>query len=344
MSQDDGVWLSVLVPIYRVEAWLPACLDSVLSQWRPGIEVVMVDDASPDGSGGIAEAYRARRPDVFRVIRHPVNRGIAATRNTLLAEARGDFLWFLDSDDVLMPGAVDQLAQVLDDDRVDLVLCDFRVLREGFGWRHRLRGEAHRRTWMGSSRAGGDARSRLTEGLLAARQFHPWSKIARRAVWQAVRFPDGRCYEDVAIIPQLVNAAGSFRHVPRPWVGYRQRPGSILAAPSARSMQDLLAALVDFREGFRVSPLTAARIQRLVDFFCITTLASAASKLDGLEASPDDRAALHACYRQCFEAWFPDGGASALAAASREGPWGQRVRLALRAVRVRRDLRACGWA
>ena len=99
--------LSVVVPAYDVAAYLPACLDSVLAQsdslGRTGLEVVVVDDGSPDESGEIAETYAAGDPRV-RVV-HTDNRGLGAARNEGLRHATGDLLAFADSDDVVPPGA-----------------------------------------------------------------------------------------------------------------------------------------------------------------------------------------------------------------------------------------------
>ncbi len=86
--------LSVVVPVYRVEAWLPACLDSVLDSQLRDLEVMVVDDGSPDGSGEIAERYAARDRRV-RVI-HTDNHGLGAARNEGLRHAEGAFVGFAD--------------------------------------------------------------------------------------------------------------------------------------------------------------------------------------------------------------------------------------------------------
>jgi glycosyltransferase involved in cell wall biosynthesis len=97
--------LSVVVPAYDVEAYLPAALDSILGQSleRCDLEVVVVDDGSPDASGDIAESYAARDPRVQVV--HTENRGLGAARNEGLKHIGGDLLMFADSDDVVPPGA-----------------------------------------------------------------------------------------------------------------------------------------------------------------------------------------------------------------------------------------------
>ena len=79
-------------------------------------------------------------------------------------------------------------------------------------------------------------RTGCQDGLLQVGQLHSWSKIARREVWQAAPFPEGRYYEDMAVIAALIASTRSYRYVPETWVGYRQREGSILASGPSREM------------------------------------------------------------------------------------------------------------
>jgi hypothetical protein len=106
-SRRSPSLLSVVVPAYDVAAYLPACLDSVLAQadtlGRTGLEVVIVDDGSPDDVGAIADSYAARDPRVRAV--HIDNRGLGAARNEGLRHVTGDLLAFADSDDVVPPGS-----------------------------------------------------------------------------------------------------------------------------------------------------------------------------------------------------------------------------------------------
>src|SRR5688572_5441508 len=91
--------VSVVVPAYGVESYLPACLDSLRAQTWATWEAIIVDDGSPDGSGEIAEEYAARDPR-FKVV-HVENGGLGSARNVGADHAESDFLTFLDSDDVL---------------------------------------------------------------------------------------------------------------------------------------------------------------------------------------------------------------------------------------------------
>ena len=97
MSSQKSPKISVIIPVYNQERYIPQCLDSTLSQTLGDIEVVCVDDGSTDGSGAVLDAYAAKDSRV-RVV-HRENRGVGPTRNEGLAMARGEFVIFMDPDD-----------------------------------------------------------------------------------------------------------------------------------------------------------------------------------------------------------------------------------------------------
>ena len=101
--------ISVIVPVYRAEAYLHACIDSILSQTFSDFELILVDDGSPDNCGAICDDYAARDSRV-RVI-HQENQGQAAARNRALAVARGDWVCFVDSDDTVHPQMLERPPQ-----------------------------------------------------------------------------------------------------------------------------------------------------------------------------------------------------------------------------------------
>ena len=253
-------WLSVLVPVYNVRDYLAECVESVLAQAPAdaGVEVLLLDDCSTDGSAEVMAALDARWPGRLRLLRHERNAGLSAARNTMIDAARGDYLWFLDSDDKLLPGAIVGLREVVGLHAPDAVLCDFAVWRERPRLKHRLRGERHRNTFAGphaALRPGGPER---LAGLLATGQLHAWSKITRRALWPAsVRFPPGRYFEDMATMPLALMGARSYWHVPKPWVAYRQRGGSILSTMTLPKAMDQSAALRPFGDALRGRPEAA---------------------------------------------------------------------------------------
>jgi glycosyltransferase involved in cell wall biosynthesis len=240
-------WLSVLLPVHGVGPLLDDCVASILDQGVPGIELVFVDDASTPEDRQRLAAWQARRPDEVRVVAHEGNRGVAAARNTLLDHARGDWLWFVDPDDLVEPGALAALQAVaVAADAPDLVLFDFRSFRDGVTER------AHVKTFEGPSRTRSHDRDALLAGLFRTGQWHPWSKVVRRAAWPAaLRFPEGRVFEDLAVYPRLALSVASFVHLPEVWIAYRQRSGSILSQLSAQKLDDWTQALVGYPVALR---------------------------------------------------------------------------------------------
>lgn len=326
-------WLSVLIPAYNVSDYVEACLDSVLAQVEGAgaVEIVVLDDASSDGSWAKVERVARDHPLLVRVFMHASNRGVAAARNTLLVQARGRYVWFLDADDVLLPGAIAGLRAQIEADAPDLLLCDFRVLGQGVRWHHRLRANSNRRTFEGNGAPLSTDRSALLCGLLQARQLHVWSKIGKREVWTQVRFAQGRCFEDVAAIPALVTGVDRWRHVPRAWVGYRRRADSIMATMTPAKVRDLLAALRDLRDGLAaLADGFDENVRDALDYFCLRTLAYVARSL------PRDDVALDAECRAITADVLSRSPRQVLAACFRRGWW-------LRAWRAQRSLARRGW-
>ena len=198
--------ISVIVPVYDVAPYLPACLDSVLAQRHRELDVVVVDDGSTDGSGEIADRYAAR-DDRVRV-EHVANGGLGAARNVGLRLARGEYLAFADSDDVVPPDAYALLLRALK--RSDAELATGNVVRlEGdrtvpLPWMDRMH-----TPFVGPV----GERPQLLGDVFA------WNKLFRRDFWEAagLRWPERIRYEDqpatteayvraraVAVLPEVV--------------------------------------------------------------------------------------------------------------------------------------------
>ena len=326
-------WLSLLIPVYNVSAYIESCLASILGQTGKdvGVEIVLLDDVGTDDSWSKVERIARQYPLRLRLLRHPHNRGISAARNTLLENARGRHVWFFDSDDVLLPGAVAGLRNLIIEHSPDLVLCDFTAFHEHPRLKHRLHGRLHHHTHVGPPWRLSQDRDALLTGLLEARQMHAWSKIARREVWRSAPFPDGRYFEDIAVIPALVAAARSWLYAPVPWVGYRQHDTSIIATMTPRKTRDLLASVRDLHAGvLGLHGGIGASARRGMRYFNLRTFANLARN----RAYQDH--ALKNDYEQALVDVFPDGTRVVLADCRRRGWW-------LRAWRAQHSLARAHW-
>jgi hypothetical protein len=285
-------WLSILLPVFAVGTALDDCLRSILDQRLQGIELVLVDDASPGDDALRIEAWRARFPDVLRVVTHVRNLGVASSRNTLLVEARGTYLWFVDPDDVVEPGALASLKAIVDTCQPDLVMCDFRTFEDGSisgdGVAAAAVRRAHVSSFDGRSNVLSHCREALVAGLFRTGQLHPWSKVVRREAWPAeLRFPAGRVFEDLAVYPRVALAASSHFHAPQVWISYRQRDASILATLDEKKLDDWTLALTGYAQDMRAASLCQdADMLFEVSHFCARTLLRAIRRHRRLPAAP----------------------------------------------------------
>ncbi|MDR6979881.1 CRISPR system Cascade subunit CasB [Streptomyces sp. 3330] len=218
---------SVIVPAYKVQAYLHECLDSVLSQSFTDLELIVVDDRSPDACGEIIDEFAARDERV-RAVHLPENVGLGQARNAGLERATGDYLLFLDSDDTLTPDALRAIAdRVRETDEPDVLVYDYASTY----WS----GETVRNQFAAQLTEEGDAPFRLEDrpGLLRVLMV-AWNKAYRREFVESVglTFPSGY-YEDTPWTYPALMAAESLATLDRVCVHYRQRRrGSILSTTS----------------------------------------------------------------------------------------------------------------
>jgi CDP-glycerol glycerophosphotransferase len=223
--------ISVILPVYAVEEYLGECLDSILNQAPPGIEVIAVDDASPDECGRILDDRAARDPRL-RVVHLADNAGPGHARNMGLDQATGEYVWFVDADDLLADGALAAAAAHLEQDRPDVLLIDYEDLFSGGhtapGPGHALLRDAPNGTF---TLAGQPQVIHLT--------MTSWSKVIRHDFLAGLKlpFPAG-IHEDVALTCAMLLGAERISALPRVCYRYRRaRPGSFMATPSSGQLR-----------------------------------------------------------------------------------------------------------
>jgi len=272
-------WLSILVPVYKVQAYLRACADAILEQADDGVEVIFVDDASPDECATILANLKAARPNHVRVLTHEKNQGLSAARNTLLNAAQGQYIWFIDSDDLLEKNTLTRLKSIVKQTSTDLVMCDFRRFEDDPKAAQRYRHD-HISCFKGAGNCLSTNPDLLISGLFKTGQFHVWSKIIRKACWPAnLTFPVGQNFEDLAVIPKLLVHIKTYYHEPKVWIAYRQRKGAISSTLSSSRIKDWTQALVGYPFYIRqYSPCLGKTAHFEVAHFCARTFIRAAKK------------------------------------------------------------------
>ncbi|MFD9322951.1 CDP-glycerol glycerophosphotransferase family protein [Streptomyces sp. NPDC060053] len=240
---------SIIVPCFKVQGFLRECLDSVLEQSYRDIEVIAVDDRSPDGCGAILDEY-ADRDDRVRVLHLPENVGLGRARNAGMPLAAGDYLFFLDSDDTLTPGALRAMADRLDEaGDPDVLVFDYARTHWWGGTRRNAL--AHVLAEAGDGTFTAAERPEILDLLMVV-----WNKVYRREFvgTNDFSFPPGY-YEDTPWTFPVMLSAERIATLDRICLNYRQRrQGNILSTTSRKHFDvhdqyERVFAFVDSRPG-----------------------------------------------------------------------------------------------
>lgn len=241
----NSPWLSILIPVYNVNDFLDDCFTSILQQTDHNVEIIALDDQSTDDSFAHLQAIATKASFPIKILQHPVNRGLSAARNSLVAAARGDYVWFLDSDDALADGAIAQLKGIVKKHEPDLVMCDYEIWRPGVQLdKRKQKKERHISSFDGLANCLRYSSESLFKGLYAKGKLHSWSKISKRNLWTTdLQFPEGKYFEDMVTTPRLALKVKNYYYCPAVWVRYRQREGSILASFNQKKIDDMMAGV-----------------------------------------------------------------------------------------------------
>lgn len=227
-------FVSVIIPVYNTEAYLGSCLTSVTNQSYSNLEIIIIDDGSDDTSGRIADEF-AGKDGRIRVI-HQENRGIAEARNVGLREATGEWIFFVDSDDEVLPDAIQRLLSLAEQEQTNISMGGYRecICREGKILTKQV--HVHNRVYREKERM---FQYFLSEG----RNFNfLWQKLYHKSVFQSLAFEKGKYYEDLLLLPDILEAAGSIAIMDVPVYSYRLRKGSITGSKSMNVHMDGLYA------------------------------------------------------------------------------------------------------
>ena len=226
--------ISVIVPIYRVEKFLPQCIESVLNQTFTDFELILVDDGSPDRCPAICDEA-AERDARVRVI-HQANQGLSAARNAGIEAARGAWLRFVDSDDYIAPQFYEKLYQTAQRTDADCVMCSVQNVDESGKPIDSALMRVADEVKTGREVLRKIGRDDVTPYLTA------WNKLYRRKLFNTLRYPAGRQNEDVFVFAELFCQVQRAVCVAEPLYFYRKRIGSIMnSVVTLRNLDEMWA-------------------------------------------------------------------------------------------------------
>lgn len=227
--------ISIIVPVYRAEKYLNACVDSILNQTYSDFELVLIEDGSPDQSGAICDEY-AQKDDRVRVIHQP-NQGQAAARNHALPMTQGEWLCYVDSDDAIHPQMLEHLHRAAEKSGAGISMCQFLEAPEP--------PEDYEQSAEFSYTLLTMDEKTLTE-LHDRDQYPGWvacAKLIRRELVEGYPFHTGRVYEDNEAVTRWLLPAKTLAMLPTQLYFYRTNPESTTKSQFSLKRLDYLWAL-----------------------------------------------------------------------------------------------------
>ena len=224
--------ISVVIPIYRTEAFLEKCVQSVLKQTFDDIEVLCVDDQSPDSSAAIVTSIQ-QTDNRVKLIRHTENLGQGGARNTAIAQASGRYIANVDSDDWMKPTMLETLYQATNGETHDIVCCGYDRVDED--------GQVIRQ-WSQDAAIYYPQSDHLDIFELLNPAL--WNKLIRKSLCtdRTINFPNYLNFEDLATTPRLVAEAGSIRMIEDRLYNYVRRGDSVVSTYTPKHMLDCFEA------------------------------------------------------------------------------------------------------
>lgn len=218
--------VTVIVPAFDDEAHVGAALDSLLGQRDVDLEIVVVDDGSTDGTAGAIAAAAARDPRI-RAFRQEVNGGVARARERAVAESRGEWVWFVDSDDAWPDDAVAAMLEVGERTGADVVVAGAR-----FEFSSGKAGRDLPAPGIEGTEPGERALRRLLRGEITG---HLWNKLFRRRVLEGIEFVPAKVQSDLPIVAGALAGAATVAALDRTVYTYRVRSGSVITSVARRA-------------------------------------------------------------------------------------------------------------
>lgn len=239
--------VSVVMPLYNVENCMEASVQSVLNQTYSDWELILVDDGSPDNSGALADAFAAQYPDRIRVL-HQENRGQGGARNAGVAVAKGEYLFFMDSDDTIEPNLLEVTVRLAVQQKADLVAFEYDIRRPN-GSLVKTVTNPFELPKTGNPRI-------QREFLLVAGM--PWNKLFNMDFYRStsLAFPEKVWYEDLILCTKLIAQARTVVHTSRPLYHYFLRPGSTMRNKNTLRNREIIDAMDEIRRYFEENELS----------------------------------------------------------------------------------------
>ena len=247
--------LSIIIPIYKVEEYIEECLNSVFFQLPDNVEIILINDGTPDRS---IEIIKLKYADWLIkdqiVLLEQENAGPGAARNTGLDVSRGEYIGFLDSDDVLFENYFTTIFEVVDSHNTDIVEFSFQRFYE--------LSEIRRSEYQSLYKFEGLYNiEEVKNKIFATGVWFPSIRVYKRKLFKKVRFPVGVFYEDLMLISKIYLQNLNVYFLDKPLVGYRFNPNSTTALHTKSHLNDMYQFYMSLSELKNTIPLEILKIR-----------------------------------------------------------------------------------
>lgn len=210
--------ISIIIPVYKVEPYLEKCILSVVDQTHQNLEIILVDDGSPDKCGEICDKWKEK--DSRIIVIHKKNGGLSDARNVGLRNAHGEYIAFVDSDDFIAPTMIEELLAVIVNKNVEIVECDYSCFSDTVS-KTEVKKESQIKTYTSE-----EALLRLlTENEF---KYIVWNKLYNKNIFRSLEFAVGKLHEDVFFTYQAFGQSKKIAKLEKSLYFYRQRNDSIM--------------------------------------------------------------------------------------------------------------------
>lgn len=219
--------ISIIVPVYNCEKYLFCCINSIINQTYRNLEIILIDDGSTDRSSKICDACTKidSRIQVF----HTSNHGLSSARNYGIEKANGDYIAFVDADDWIDSHMYEILHKQTISTKSDLIMCNASMVYED-----RII-KANKETIIETMSGDLAIKNLLFENNCGV---SAWNKLYKKSLFEKIKFPEGRYFEDFWIMYKIFNACNKIAYDNRQLYFYRQRKGSIMHRVSIKAAID----------------------------------------------------------------------------------------------------------
>jgi glycosyltransferase involved in cell wall biosynthesis len=222
--------ISIIVPIYKVEQYIHKCIESIIHQTYANLEIILVDDGSPDNCGEICDEY-AQKDFRIKVI-HKENGGLSDARNVAIDMAKGEYITFIDSDDFVTEDYIETLIDLVENYNVEISISQVQFCRED---KDMIMHQKAIKAVVVNNLIG-------IERLLYQRGFETFAcgKLYKKSLFDEIRYPKGMIFEDILVTYQLIGKAKSIAITNKKTYYYLQRKDSILGDGYYNKKMDIL--------------------------------------------------------------------------------------------------------